>query len=57
MVLVLLQVVAEPGSLDLSDFVRELFECGLRKRFPDLDEPAFRRLLHERLDRCHNRNF
>jgi hypothetical protein len=44
-------------ALDLSDFVRELFAEGLRRRFPDLSEREFRTLLVQRLDLCHNRNY
>ncbi|MGD2154529.1 MAG: hypothetical protein PVG79_14765 [Gemmatimonadales bacterium] len=44
-------------ALALSDFVRELFAEGLRRRFPDLSEHEFRALLLQRLDLCHNRNY
>lgn len=44
-------------AFELSAFVRALFEQGLRKRFPDLPEAEFRRLLLERLELCHNRNY
>jgi hypothetical protein len=44
-------------AFDLSEFSRKLFEHGLRKRFPDLPEEDFRKLLLERLDKCHNRNY
>ena len=44
-------------AFDLSDFGRQLFEHGLRARFPDLPEEEFRKLLLERLDKCHNRNY
>ncbi len=44
-------------SFELSAFVRALFEQGLRERFPDLPEPEFRKLLRERLELCHNRNY
>ncbi len=43
--------------LELSAVVRALFKQGLRERFPDLPEPAFRKLLLERLELCHNRNY
>lgn len=36
---------------------RALFTLGLRRRFPALDDAAFARLLRQRLDRCHNRNY
>ena len=44
-------------AFDLSDFGRQLFIHGLRKRFPDLPEEEFRKILLERLDKCHNRNY
>ena len=44
-------------ALALSDFVRELFAEGLRRRFPDLSEHEFRALLLQRLDLCHNRDY
>jgi hypothetical protein len=44
-------------AMEMSDFVRDLFRQGLRKRFPDLPEEAFRKLYLERLELCHNRNW
>ena len=44
-------------ALELSDLVRELFEEGLRRRFPHLSEKEFHSLLLQRLDLCHNRNY
>ena len=44
-------------AFELSEFSRQLFIHGLRRRFPDLDEAAFRRLVLERLAKCHNRNY
>ena len=44
-------------ALELSEFSKQLFIHGLRKRFPDLPEDEFRKLLLERLDKCHNRNY
>ncbi len=44
-------------AFELSDFSRRLFISGLRQRFPDLTEPDFKKLLLERLDKCHNRNW
>jgi hypothetical protein len=43
-------------AFELTAMARALFELGLRRRFPDLSEAAFTRLLRQRLDRCHNRN-
>ncbi len=42
---------------EMSAFVRQLFEQGLRKRFSGLGEAEFRKLLRQRLDLCHNRNY
>ena len=36
-------------ALELSELSRELFMTGLRDRYPELDEAAFRRLYLERL--------
>jgi len=44
-------------AFELSAFTKELFVHGLRKRFPDLPEDEFARLLRDRLDKCHNRNY
>ena len=44
-------------AFELSEFAKQLFVHGLRKRFPDLDEEGFHRLLLSRLDKCHNRNW
>jgi len=44
-------------AFELSEFARQLFIHGLRKRFPDLEDTAFKKLLLERLDKCHNRNY
>jgi hypothetical protein len=44
-------------AFDLSEFTRQLFAHGLRKRFPHLSDEEFRKLLLERLDKCHNRNW
>jgi len=44
-------------AFELSEFSRQLFIHGLRKRFPDLPEEDFKKLLLERLAKCHNRNY
>ena len=44
-------------SFELSDFSKELFLHGLRRRFPDLSDEAIKKLYLERLDKCHNRNY
>jgi hypothetical protein len=42
-------------AFELTEFARDLFAAGLRDRHPDLPEPAFRRLLVEKLKECHNK--
>jgi len=44
-------------AFDLSQFSRQLFIDGLRKRFPHLTEDELKRIYLGRLDKCHNRNY
>jgi FAD synthase len=44
-------------AFELSEFVKQLFVHGLHKRFPNLSNEEFRKLLLKRLDKCHNRNY
>jgi hypothetical protein len=44
-------------AFDLGATARALFRQGLRRRFPDLADAEFARLVRERLERCHNRNY
>ena len=44
-------------AFELSDRTRDLFEQGLRERFPDLPEPEFRALFLRRIALCHNANY
>lgn len=44
-------------ALELSDFAKQLFIQGLRRRFPHLPEDEFRSLVRRRFDKCHNRSF
>jgi hypothetical protein len=44
-------------AFELSAFARALFRTGLRHRFPLLTEPELERLVRDRLERCHNRNY
>ena len=44
-------------AFELSEFGKQLFIHGLRKRFPDLPEDEFKKLLLERLEKCYNRNY
>jgi hypothetical protein len=42
-------------AFELTDFSRELFREGLRRRFPTAGEERLQRLYLERLAKCHNR--
>ena len=44
-------------AFELSEFSKSLFVQGLRQRFPDVTEDEFRRILFDRLEKCHNRNY
>ncbi|MFQ5712876.1 MAG: hypothetical protein ACE5GU_02475 [Candidatus Scalinduaceae bacterium] len=44
-------------AFELSEFANKLFIHGLRKRFPNLSEEEFKKILLKRLDKCHNRNY
>jgi len=44
-------------AFELSEFTRQLFIRGLHKRFPNLNDEEFKKILLERLDKCHNRNY
>lgn len=44
-------------AFELSQFSRELFLHGLRKRFPDLTDDETKKIYLERLNKCHNRNY
>lgn len=44
-------------ALELSDFSRQLFVWGMRKRFAELPEDELRALVRRRLDKCHNRSY
>ena len=44
-------------AFELSEFAKQFFVHGLHKRFPDLTDEEFKKLLLERLDKCHNRNY
>ena len=44
-------------AFELTVFCRALFLHGLRRRFPDLDDAGLRKLMLERLELCHNRNY
>ena len=44
-------------AFELSQFSRDLFLQGLRKRFPDLSPVELRKKYLDRLNKCHNRNY
>ena len=44
-------------AFELTEFARELFRQGLRKRHPDLSPEEFHQLWLKRLAKCHNRNY
>jgi len=44
-------------AFELSEFSRQVFREGLRRRFPDLSEEEFHQLFLDRLAKCHNRNY
>ena len=44
-------------AFELSEFTMQLFIYGLHKRFPNLKGEGFKKILLERLEKCHNRNY
>jgi hypothetical protein len=44
-------------AFEITEFSRQLFIHGLRRRFPDISEDALMEIYLERLDKCHNRNY
>ncbi len=44
-------------AFELSEFSKQLFLHGLRRRFPEKSEADIMKTYLERLDRCHNRNY
>ena len=42
---------------ELSAMTKQIFIQGLKERFPDLDDEQFHKLMLERLELCHNRNY
>lgn len=44
-------------AFELTEFARELFMHGLRKRFPDKSDQKIKQIYLERLEKCHNRNY
>ena len=44
-------------ALELSQFTKELFLHGLRKRFPEKTENEIKEIYLQRISLCHNRNY
>ncbi|MFH1146729.1 MAG: hypothetical protein V1736_03380 [Pseudomonadota bacterium] len=44
-------------AFELSEYARQLFIHGLRKRFPGCSEEQFKKIVFDRLAKCHNRNY
>ena len=44
-------------AFELTDFAKQLFLHGLRKRFPQATEEEFHRIMLDQLETCHNRNY
>ena len=44
-------------AFELSALAKQAFASGLRRRFPDLPDDEFKKLLLARLEKCHNRNY
>jgi len=44
-------------AFELSDFTKQLFLTGLRKRFPVAPADQLHRIALDRLAKCHNRNY
>jgi len=44
-------------AFELSELTKRLFITGLRKKYPDLPEEEFKKLLFEKIDQCRNLNY
>jgi hypothetical protein len=44
-------------AFELSEFANQLFIRGLHRRYPNLSDEEFKRILLEHLNKCHNRNY
>ena len=44
-------------TFELSEFTKQLFLHGLRRRFPHLSQQDFEQLVFTRLAKCHNRTY
>lgn len=44
-------------AFELSEFTKQLFIHGLRKRHPNLSEEELKKIILKRSNKCHNRNY
>ncbi len=44
-------------ALEISEFTKKLFIRGLRKKYKNVSEEEFKKILLERLEKCHNLNY
>jgi hypothetical protein len=44
-------------AFELSDLTKQLFIHGLHKLYPDANEEEFKKILTEKLNKCHNLNY
>lgn len=44
-------------AFELSDMTGQLFLCGLRRRFPNLNDDKIKKIYLERIKKCYNRNY
>ena len=44
-------------ALELSEMTRKLLVTGLWQRHPQLSDDEIRKLAHQRISECHNRNY
>jgi hypothetical protein len=44
-------------AFELSELTKQLFIHGLHKLYPDANEEEFKKMLIEKLNKCHNLNY
>lgn len=44
-------------TFELTEFSRDLFLHGLKKRFPEKSEAEIQMIFLERIEKCHNANY
>ena len=44
-------------AFEMTEFARDLFKIGLKKRFPDKSEEELNQIYLRRIQKCHNRNY